>query len=61
MSCYGLACPARLAWDISMDALVISFKYLMIIYSDIVFDCHFVNSLLAVFLFILYLQVPKGK
>jgi hypothetical protein len=56
VSCCGLACPAQLAWDIFLDALVISFKYLMIIYSGIVFDCHllippfgyfFVYSLLA--------------
>jgi hypothetical protein len=25
------------------------------------FDCHLVNPLLAIFLFIPYLQVPKGK
>jgi hypothetical protein len=49
VSCCGLACPARLAWDISLDALVISFKYLMIIYSGIVFDCHLVNPPLGCF------------
>jgi Na+/pantothenate symporter len=36
-------------------------QYLMIIYSGIVFDCQLVNPPLAVFLFTLYLQVPKGK
>jgi hypothetical protein len=49
VSCYGLACPAWLAWDISLDALVISFKYLMIIHSGIVLDCHLVNPPLGCF------------
>jgi hypothetical protein len=48
VSCYELACSARLVWDIFLDALVISFKYLMIIYSGIIFDCHLVNPPLAV-------------
>jgi hypothetical protein len=34
----------------------------MIVYSGIVFDCHLViTPPLAIFLFSLYLQVPKGK
>jgi hypothetical protein len=61
VSCCELACSARLAWDIFLDALVISFKYLMIIYSGIIFDCHLVIPPLAVFLLSLCLQVPKGK
>jgi hypothetical protein len=61
VSCYELACPARLAWDIFLGALVISSNGLMIIYSGIVFDCHLVITPLAVFLLSLCLQVPIGK
>jgi hypothetical protein len=61
VSCYELACPARLAWDIFLGALVISSNSLMIIYSGIVFDCHLVITPLAMFLLSLCLQVPKGK
>jgi hypothetical protein len=61
VSCCELACPARLAWDIFLGALVISSNSLMIIYSGIVFDCHLVFTPLAVFLLSLCLQVPKGK
>jgi hypothetical protein len=43
-----LACPARLAWDIFLGALVISSNGLMIIYSGIVFDCHLVITPLCV-------------
>jgi hypothetical protein len=61
VSCYELACPAWLAWNIFLGALVVSSNGLMIIYSGIVFDCHLVITPLLVFLLSLCLQVPIGK
>jgi hypothetical protein len=46
----------------SLESLVISSNILMIIYSGIVFlDCHLVITILAILLFILWLQVPRRR
>jgi hypothetical protein len=45
-----------------LGSLVISSNSLMIIYSGIVFlDCHLVITILAILLFIFWLQVPRRR